>query len=48
MGQKKKEHWGKKVGNLLIKNLRKRSQSGVKEGKKPDLFGTQRNKQFYK
>ena len=45
---KKKKHWGEKVGNLLIKNLRKRTQSGVKEGKKRDWLRTEQNKKYFR
>ena len=45
---KQKKHWGERVGNMFIDKMRKRSQSGVKAGKKKDYLRTEQNKQFYK
>ena len=46
--KKKKEHWGVKVGNMFIDRMRKRTQSGVKEGKKQDYLRTHQNRNLYK
>ena len=45
--KKKKEHWPKKAGNLLIRNLKNRvSNSKFNEGGKKDFLGVNRNKRL--
>ena len=47
--KKKQERWTKKVGNLLIGNLKNRvSNSKFNEGGKKDFLGVNRNKELEK
>ena len=41
------QKWAAKQGDKFIDNARKRSQSGVGSGNKPDVFGTHRNRDFF-